>query len=545
MIASIIERWKSANPVICHRLGIHDFDGQLPAFASESIIKRIAEINLDLEYLQGMEGESKFEQFEIDLIVSTLKTELFELSERKEYCKSPLPWIFPLALIETSYTKREFASIDDRIRLIIKFEAQVPDFIELAKETLLPSLARVKVETAIQFLGGFIGYFNDLLISFIAQTDDEDLINEWSEVNIGVVEALTNFQKILIKEYLPVSHDDFALGEDKFRILLKNTEGVNISIDKLIDIGMQDLEKNLSLMSELVKPTGKSINQFLEEIRSDHSEPDNLMTDINNSLDRIRQFIIDSEIVGLPSQEHCMVMPTPKFARGFGFAAMNSPGPFEVKEADQSYFWVTPPEPIWSDEKTNQFMGFMNRSFLEIVAIHEAYPGHFVQLLHNKQSKSEISKLMARNITMIEGWAHYCEEMIVNLGYEPFDPVKLRAGQLLGALVRNVRYIVAISMHCREMTTNTAKQLFMEKAFLSDAIAEIEANRGTIDPMYLNYTLGKLLILKLRKDYNNELGDRYTERTFHDLLLSYGSPPITALRKLMLSNPGGMDDALF
>jgi hypothetical protein len=269
------------------------------------------------------------------------------------------------------------------------------------------------------------------------------------------------------------------------------------------------------------------------------------MIEINHSLDRIRQFIISSEIVGLPSEEHCKVIPTPKFARGFGFAAMNSPGPFEVKGADQSYYWVTPPEATWSSERTIQFMGFMNRSFLEIVTIHEAYPGHFVQLLYIKKSKSEISKLLARNITMIEGWAHYCEEMLLDAGYEPFDQVRLRAGQLIGALVRNVRYIVAISMHCRGMTTEEAKQLFMEKAFLPEPIAEIEANRGTIDPMYMNYTLGKLMILKLREDYNNELGDKYSDREFHDTLLSYGSPPIIALRKLMLSNPGNMSDILF
>ncbi len=545
MIAAIIERWKSSNPVICHRLGIHEFDGQLPDFSPESVIERIQGIKEDLIVMHKIEGKDRFEQFEIDLIVSTLEAELFELDDRKEYSKSPLPWLFPLALVETSYTQRNFASIDDRIKLIIKLERKVPEFLELAKSTLQTNLARTKVETSIQFLGGFIGYFNDLLISFIAQTDDEDLINEWSEVNIEVVEALTNFQKILEKDYLPVSHSDFALGEEKFSILLEKTEGIKIPIDRLIDIGMEDLKNNFTRMNELVEPTGKSTQEFLVEVSSDHSEPDNLMIDINNSLVRIRQFIVDSEIVGLPSEEHCKVMPTPKFARGFGFAAMNSPGPFEVKEADQSYFWVTPPEPTWTPDRIEQFMGFMNRSFMEVVTIHEAYPGHFVQLFYNKQSKSEISKLLARNITMIEGWAHYCEEMVIDAGYEPFNKKKLQAGQLLGALVRNVRYIVAVSMHCRGMTTQEAKQLFMEKAFLPEPMAEIEANRGTIDPTYLNYTLGKLLILKLKADYKNELGDSYSDRKFHDALLSFGSPPITALRKLILSNPGDVDDLLF
>jgi uncharacterized protein (DUF885 family) len=231
----------------------------------------------------------------------------------------------------------------------------------------------------------------------------------------------------------------------------------------------------------------------------------------------------------------------PTYARKFAFAAMNTPGPFEPPNANQAYYWVTPTEPEWSDEQVENHMKFFNKGFFEVVTIHEAWPGHYLQLLYNNTSESDISKTLAYSITMIEGWAHYCEEMIYESGYEPgiIDRDTLHAGQLIGALVRNVRYISAVKMHCQGMTVEESKHMFMEKAFMPEGPAQVEANRGTINPMYLNYTLGKLLIKKLREDYHHEKGDNFSLKDFHDELLRYGSPPIAVVRSVMLEHDSG------
>ncbi len=546
MFDEIVSRWKRANPLTCHSLGIHDYDGQLPDYSESFISKRITEIKADIESLITQKKPSgKLVKFDHGLILSALKRELFELDERKEFKDNPLIWIRPFTLAETSYTARNFASLDDRIRILIEFEKGIPKFLQQAFEVLNPSIPLAKIEMGIGFLSGIISFYKDKLIGFITETDSEKLIDDWSIANIEAVEAMENFHMELKNKYQVNAHDDFALGEEKFLKLLEKTEGVIIDLDQLLIIGEDDLEKNYQALIEIGKnlPDG-DLSSYLEEIRNDVPEPDKLVSEAESTLDRTKQFLIDSSIVSMPTDEQTTVIATPEYARNFAFAAMNTPGPFEVPEASESYYWITPPDLTWPENKIKQFMSFFNKSFLEIVTIHEVWPGHYLQLLYNRQSKSEISKMFARSITMIEGWSHYCEQMVYDEGYAPFDRVKLHVGQLFGALIRNVRYISAIKMHCRGMTIEESKKLFMEKAFLPEPNADIEANRGTVNPMYLNYTLGKLLILKLREDYQKEKGELYSLRKFHDEILSYASPPITVLREILLEHPGSMQDIL-
>ncbi|MHA2090349.1 MAG: DUF885 domain-containing protein, partial [Candidatus Kariarchaeaceae archaeon] len=531
MFEEIIDRWKIANPMTCHRLGIHDYDGQLPDFTDSFLKTRISQLKSDINYLHELgEPEDKFARFEYGLLLSALEQELFERDERKEYLENPLVYVRPLSRIETSYTARNFAPLDMRIKLITQFEQSIPAFLKRALELLQSSLPKAKVEMSIGFLSGIISYFKDNLITFVTQSDDEDLIDEWSVANIEAVEAMDEFHKALLETYLPNSHEKFALGEEKFLKLLEKTEGVKISVDRLLEVGEADLERNYQALVTISKQYADgSIQDFLKEIQADIPNPNELVKEAESTLDRTRQFLIDSGIVSIPTDEQTTVIHTPEFGRGFGFAAMNTPGPFEVPEAAEAYYWITPPDPNWSDERTAQFMTFFNRATLEMVTIHEVWPGHYLQLLYNKQAKSEIAKLFAWSITMIEGWGHYTEQMVYDEGYEPFDRVRLHVGQLIAALVRNVRFIAAVKMHCQGMSVDEAKQLFITKGFMPEPNAEVEANRGTVDPMYLNYTLGKLMILKLREDYKSELRDDYTIRKFHDVLLSFGSPPISVL----------------
>ncbi len=537
----VVKRWLSANPATAHSLGIHEYDGLLPDYSKERIAARINELEEDIEYVRMLPAKTKLEQFELDLVRLRLEEELFYLSEYREFEENPLVYIFPLTMIETSYVARSFETVDNRIQSIISIEKQIPRYLEIARENLKDSLPTAKVNMGMQFLKGVMTFLKDNLISFIVQTENENLINEWSEANIRAVGALSEFFDALAKDYLPKSHDDFAMGAEKFSKLLSKTESIDLDLDYLLAVGEEDLERNYSAMMEILAEKG---NDFIKQVQNDHPSATDLIPTVLKSLERTRDFLIEKDVVTLPTTEQCAVVPTPKFARGFAFAAMSTPGPFEKDEVSEAYYWVTPPDPSWPEEKRKEFLRFFSHAFLEMVTVHEVWPGHYLQLLYNRKAESDLIKMFARSVTMIEGYAHYAEEMVYNEGYEPFDRTKLHVGQLLGALIRNCRYIAAIKMHAKGMTVQEAKDLFIEKGFMTEPAAMVEASRGTVNPMYLNYTLGKLLIKKLRKDYEKEQGEKFSLKRFHDELLSYGSPPITLLRRVMLQNPGSEEDLL-
>jgi uncharacterized protein (DUF885 family) len=538
MYDEIIARWKKANPEQCHALGIHDYDGQLSDLSVETLNNRINEIREDLDYLQNLNTPTeRIELYEYELLKSVLETELFELDVRQEFKNNPALSVFPLALVEMSYTARSFAPIEERVKHIIEFENRIPLFLQQSLNLYDESMPASKIGMAIQFLTGIIGFFKDRLITFITKIDDEELIDQWSEANIKAIASIEDFLQKLQTEYMPKAHNNFALGSEKFSQLLVKTEGVNVDINMLLQIGQQDLDNNYQQLQNIADEiTEGDLKKLIKIVKSDIPKPDSLIETVEMSLGRTRQFLLDSDLVTVPDHEQLQVIHTPDFARSFAFAAMSPPGPFENKEASEAYYWVTPPNHNWPEERQNTFLEFFNKASLEIVTVHEAWPGHYLQLLYNNKAKSTIAKMFARSTTMIEGWGHYSEEMIYEAGYAPFDRKILHAGQLIGALVRNVRYIAAIKMHCMKMTVQEATQLFIEKAFMGPDNAMIEANRGTIDPMYLNYTLGKLLIKKLRDDLRKEKGDEFSLKEFHDTLLSFGSPPITVLRKLLLKN---------
>lgn len=543
--SDIILRWKEANPIQCHGLGIHDYDGEVPDFSPHHIFKRIEELKKDLSFLDGMdEPIHKMERYEFNLLKSALNVELYELDINKEYLESPSPyissWFNPLSIIETSYTMRKFASIDDRVRSFTLLEEKIPAYIQQATTNLSGKLmSKDKVRANLQMLDGYISYYSDELIEFVTQVEDENLLHSWSKANELLVIALKDFKKFL-EDSLETAQDDFALGEKKFLEILKNTEGVDLPIDRLLKIGEEDLERNfLALKNIADERSGGDIHALMKETEGDYPAPHDLLEYTEITLERCKKFVEESNLVDIPYNDQCKAIHTPKSMRKFAFAAMNTPGPFEVPEAAESYYWVTPPDPNWSKEKTHDFMKLFSKATFESITVHEAWPGHYLQLLFSNTTKSEIAKMFAFSYSMIEGWAHYTEEMIYEQGYQPFERWKLHLGQLIEALIRNVRYVCSIKMHCKGMGVAEAKQLFMSKSFLSEVNAEIEANRGTIDPMYLNYTLGKLMIKKLLNDYKQEKGPEFSLKEFHNEFLSYGSPTITVLRDIMLQNNDG------
>jgi hypothetical protein len=273
--------------------------------------------------------------------------------------------------------------------------------------------------------------------------------------------------------------------------------------------------------------------EVVQELQDQHPAPDHLLDAFRDTFAGLRQFIAEKKIITIPAGAPPILEPTPPFMRATTEASMDTPGPYETK-GRQAFFNVTTPDPKWPPQQIEDWIKTFNNSEIPGTAIHEVYPGHFVQFLWIDEVPSKVRKLIYSG-TNAEGWAHYCEQMMLDEGYGNGDP-KLRVGQLDDALLRDARYIVGIQMHTGNMTLEQARQFFVQEGYQTPAVADVETKRGTSDPTYLMYTLGKLQIMELRDDYRKMRGKDFSLLEFHDRFMRQGGVPIKIIRKAMLGN---------
>jgi len=320
--------------------------------------------------------------------------------------------------------------------------------------------------------------------------------------------------------------------------MLATGEGVDLPLTDLVAIGQANLEDNLQELTAVASAIapGREVREVVAQISSSHPTADNLIPETQDMLEGLRRVLIDLDLVSIPAEDRCQVMETPAYLR-YAFAAMDSPGSLESK-ATEAFYYLTPVEPHWTPEQQEEWLANFNYDTLRMVSIHEVYPGHYVHFLHNRYGRPlNLVNRVATSYAFTEGWAHYAEEMMLETDYGRGQPA-LRLTQLLEALVRNCRYLCSLGMHTQGMSVDEATRFFMDHAYMGELPARREALRGTFDPGYLNYTLGKLMILKLRSDYRREQGAGYSLKGFHDRLLSYGAPPLPLVRQVMLAQPG-------
>jgi uncharacterized protein (DUF885 family) len=437
----------------------------------------------------------------------------------------------------TNYIKRDYAPFDERLARLIDFENGLPDVLRQIKGLLEPPLARPVVKMAQEAYTGQLNYLRDNLPEIVAaETKDDGLLSRFEESNRRAVTGFEEFTAFL-SEQLETAKEDFAIGGEMFSLMLAANELVDMPLERVLEVGQADLEKNRAAFIEtarLIDPA-KEPGEVAADLCHDHPTEDGLIPDTAAMLEEIRQYLIDHNIITVPSEVRCRVEETPEFLR-YGFAFMDPPGPFE-KKATEAYYYVTTVDPKWTPEEKEAWLGRFNYATLRDVSVHEAYPGHFVHFLHSARVKSPVRKVFA-SYSFIEGWAHYAEQMMVEEGYRN-ENHHLRLAQLSEALLRNCRYVCSILTHTGRMTLDEATSFFMENAYMEKLPAEREAIRGTFDPGYLNYTLGKLLILKLREDLKAREGSNFDLKRFHDSLLGTGYPPVPLARKRLLGEEGG------
>ncbi|MDR3675553.1 MAG: DUF885 domain-containing protein, partial [Acidobacteriota bacterium] len=417
---------------------------------------------------------------------------------------------------------------------VIARERQIPGVLANARANL-SNPPKVYTEISIEQMPGIIEFFQKDVPDAFPDVKDAALLAEFQQTNAAVVKSLQSFQKFLQNDLLPSSHGEFRIGAENFKQKLSNDEMVNIPLDQLLQIGYDDLHRNQQKLKEtaaLINPN-TSPRELLSSLERDHPAPDQLLPAFRNLLVGLRDFINARKIVTIPSPILPILEETPPFMRATTTASMDTPGAYESK-ATEAMFNVTTPEPGWTPQHVEDWMQGFNRGTVLSTAIHEAYPGHYVQFLWVKRLDSKVRKLLFCG-SNVEGWAHYTEQMMLDEGYGGGDP-KLRLGQLQDALLRNARFIVGIEMHTGNMTMDQAREFFIKEGYQVPAVADIETKRGTADPTYLVYTLGKLQILKLREDYKKKMGDKFTLQDFHDRFMEQGGVPLVIVRRAMLGN---------
>ena len=551
-----IKTYLAAHPLQGTALGLHEYDGKISDYS------RLA-LDAELNRLQRFDDRlSKFDptklssrqSIDLRILQAAVKKDLFEMQDMSIFERNPM--VYARAADVNVYIKRNFAPLEDRVRSLVAIESQIPNILIAARTNLNETLPRPFVELAIQIARASADFLKKDLVTAVSGLKDEQIRVAFQEANRKAAGALNDYAAWLEREKLPKASLDFALGEEKFRRFLIQTELVDFPPQKILEIGMTQLKAEQDAFAEAAKKIdpNKSPIEVFKQIQSEHPAPDKLIPDVAKDLDKIRKYVLTRHLVSIPSDVRAKVKETPQYLRATSFASMDTPGPFE-RRATEAYYYVTPTEHDWPEQQKQEWLTAFNYYTSDIVSIHEAYPGHYVQFLHlNASPASKVEKIFG-SYAFIEGWAHYCEKMMLDEGFSsptnssPSEEdakraAKYRMAQADEALLRLCRLCVSIKMHTQNMSLDEATKFFKDNCYCEEKPARQEAIRGTFDPGYLNYTLGKLQILKLRDDYKAQEGDDFSLQKFHNELLNHGMPPIRLLREIMLKDQTKWDQVL-
>ncbi len=524
------------DPVSGTASGFHQYDAKLGSGSRAEVQAQIAvlkKFGTEVAHFTPR-GLSPTVAADRELVLSQIRGSLLELETIRGWEKNPDNYSSGATGAIFVIMSRKFAPAPDRLRSVIARERLIPRLLQSGRENL-SNPPRIYTEVALEQMPGNISFFQHDVPAAFQDVKDATLDAEFQKANQGVIDALTAYQAFLKNDLLPRSRGDFRIGADAYSKKLLYDEMVDTPLDRLLAIGYQDLRRNqaeLKRVAAQIDPK-RTPAQILQQLEQDHPPADKLLPTFRGVLGGLRDYIDQHHMVTIPSPVPPIVEETPPFMRALTTASMDTPGPYEMV-AKEGFFNVTLPDATWPKKEVEEYLEGFNRGTIISTAVHEVYPGHYVQFLWLKSAPTKVRKLIGCS-SNAEGWAHYAEQMMLDQGYGNGDP-KLRLGQLQDALLRDARYIAGIEMHTGKMTLPQATEFFVKEGYQVRPVAEKEAKRGTSDPTYLVYTLGKLMILKLRADYKAKLGAQFTLEKFHDAFLAQGYPPIKIVRRALLGN---------
>ncbi|MDX1442405.1 MAG: DUF885 domain-containing protein [Gammaproteobacteria bacterium] len=521
-----LKEYFAANPTEAVYQGLHEYDGQLPDNTPSGQQAYLRKLERWIGEVESMDPNqlSAMERFERNYLLAELREQKFWLEDVDYLDRSPIAWANYAS--PSVYLSRDYAPMDVRMRAMTTYLENLQPYLADMRMTISGDIPKTWVETALGMFTGFRGFFDTTVREKFAEVGTADEQAAFTEALDG---ALVEIDESItwLETKATTATDVFALGEKTYAKMLEATSMVDTSIAELKRIGEADLERNLAAMRRACDEFAPGTTLKACAAKAKSLKPaDGPVAGAKRQLEMLEEFVIENDIVSIPSDDPVTVDEAPPYRR-FNLAYISIPGPYE-KTLPATYY-IAPPDPEWTEAQRNQYVPGVGD--LLFVSVHEVWPGHFLHFLHAKDTGTNIRGIFT-DYAYTEGWAHYTEEMMYRAGLGKDDP-QMHIGQLTNALLRNVRYLTSIGLHTGGMTVDEATQMFIDKGLQDPGNAQQQAYRGTYDPGFLNYTLGKLMIRKLREDYVGESGQAAWKQ-FHDEFLSYASAPVPMVREIML-----------
>jgi uncharacterized protein (DUF885 family) len=477
---------------------------------------------------------SPVEQVEHRIVGSNIESRMYELEAIRTWDRNPQVYSDALGMSLAGQALFAYSAETERARRVVSKLRQVPRLVQAARENVKDTPG-IFVKVGLEAWRGTLKFIESDLPRAFSGLDDLHILGDLADTSTEAAVAITSYLDYLENDLAPRAKASFRLGRERFEHKLKVEEGITLSADRLLSIAMRELhEVQEEFRSVAGRLNGGDPLDVWRRAKEEHPAPGTLAAVAQSHLKELEEFLERQGIVTVPASEPIVVAPTPEFYR-WASASMWTPGPFEAKPS-RAYYYLTDVDRSWPAERQNEHLRDFNLPTLWSISIHEVYPGHFLQAQHSRGVESKVRKstLLASN-AFVEGWAHYCEQMMMEAGFRRGDHA-LRLGQLAESLVRLARFVVAIRLHCEDLSVEQGMRFFRDEAFLEEATARREAERGTFDPGYVVYSLGKLMMLKLRHDYQEQVAGRFSLRGFHDAVLAQGTAPLWAHRRLLLND---------
>ncbi len=519
--------------------GVHTYDDLLEDLSRPAIEAEVHALSGYLRRLGDIDPAalSETERLEHRFLTSHLEGRMFDLEAVRTWERNPQHYADILASSLASQALFTHAPVAERARRVLSKLRQTPRLIQSARDNIKEPPG-IFVKVGLETMRGALTFIEHDLPRAFSSLDDLHLLADLADAQAEASAAVGAYIEYLENDVAPRARASFRLGRERFEQKVRLEEGISLPVDRLLAIAERELRATQeAFRAHAGRMNGVDPLDAWARTKSAHPEPGALVDVGREQLDELRTFLERQAIISIPDGEPVTVAPTPDFYR-WSFASMWTPGPFESKPT-RAYYYLTDVDPSWPVERQQEHLRDYNVPTLWSISIHEVYPGHFLHYQHLRRVESKARKsILFSPASFVEGWAHYCEQMMVEAGFGREDPgVKL--GQLAEALIRLVRFIVGIRLHAEDMSVEQGVRMFRDEAYMEEVSARREAERGTFDPTYLVYSAGKLMLLKLRQDYKQKMGKGYSLRTFHDTLLGNGTAPFWLHRHLMLGADNG------
>jgi uncharacterized protein (DUF885 family) len=524
-----LESYFTLNPGTAVYLGLHQYDSEIPDYSISGIedsIKQFTDFKNQLTEIDYNELTTQ-EKYDYDIVKWSIDSYIFDVSEFRSHENNPMIYTYAFGSLNMILGKN-YAPYKERVRSIFKIMAKIPTIFQQAKENLNEVVPAIFCDYAKRFCTGYINFFEHDLKKSIEENGDEDLLIEYKKHVDVSTSAFRDYIKFIENNLIPKADNSFPIGAEIFQKMLKYSELIEIPLPEIKKMGEDELSILKNKLNDLL--IKHDLVGKLDSMDDEHPTEENLISETKDTLLELTEFVKEKNIVDVPEKLNCNVIEMPEFMN-IGFAAMGTAGPFE--DTDESFYYVALPDKEWNQEKKDEWLSLFNYPTLKLISIHEAFPGHYIHLITAYEKSSKIANIFM-SYSYLEGWAHYTEEMMIDEGFDLDNP-KVRCAQLKEALIRCCRYLVAIGLHTEGMTIDEATEFFMKNAHMNETTARQEAERGTYDPGYINYTLGKILLKRLRDNFFQKYNGKYTLKDFHNKIISIGAPPYKIAERYLLN----------